>query len=255
MRDEGFEQTLLNPATPGPYTRGAAIPAASARQAAAQGPSGRSDARQARADSVPRPQPERPGRSSAPVEAATRRAPEPSRSSGPSPAANPESSCEYVAAVYAANEVDVGPEAKHSIAELFRRAQDQGQVYHTSRPAVGDLAFFHNTFDRNRDGRNNDWYTHVALVESVAADGTITLLSYLGGKVDRSFMNLEAPTLASREGSVVNSRLRRESDRDPAYTEYLAGKLFAGFGSLLGNRSEVIVLDDWKPSTSQSASR
>ena len=34
-------------------------------------------------------------------------------------------------------------------------------------PRPGDLAFFHDTYDRNRDGRANDPYTHVALVEAV----------------------------------------------------------------------------------------
>ena len=38
------------------------------------------------------------------------------------------------------------------------------------RPEPGDLVFFHDTYDRNRDGKLGDKWTHVALVEAVEGD-------------------------------------------------------------------------------------
>lgn len=172
----------------------------------------------------------------------------PSRGSG---SYTPEFAAGYVVAVYAANEVTLGNAAAGSIADLYRKAQQTGTIYHSSRPAVGDLIFFHNTFDRNADGRQNDWYSHVGIVESVDEQGTISLLSYLGGKVGRTYMNLESPALAERSGKTLNTRMKAESTG----SEFLAGKLFAGFASLLGNRTEVVVLDEWQPKPADVASR
>ena len=172
----------------------------------------------------------------------------PTRGSG---SYTPEFAAGYVVAVYAANDVTLGNAAAGSIADLYRKAQETGTIYHSSRPAVGDLIFFHNTFDRNADGRQNDWYSHVGIVESVDEQGTIALLSYLGGKVGRTYMNLESPALAERAGKPLNTRMKAESTG----SEFLAGKLFAGFASLLGNRTEVVVLDEWQPKPADVASR
>ena len=172
----------------------------------------------------------------------------PTRGSG---SYTPEFAAGYVVAVYEANEVPLGNAAAGSIADLYRKAQQTGTIYHSSRPAVGDLIFFHNTFDRNADGRQNDWYSHVGIVESVDEQGTISLLSYLGGKVGRTYMNLESPALAERAGKTLNTRMKAESTG----SEFLAGKLFAGFASLLGNRTEVVVLDEWQPKPADVASR
>lgn len=205
-------------------------------------------------DTSQRPAPTRP--QSAPVKAAS--APNtagvgpdevrPTRGTG---SYTPEFAAGYVVAVYAANDVALGSAAASSIADLYRKAQETGTIYHSSRPAVGDLVFFHNTFDRNADNRQNDWYSHVGIVESVDGQGTIALLSYLGGKVGRTFMNLESPALAERSGKTLNTRMKAESSG----SDFLAGKLFAGFASLLGNRTEVVVLDVWQPKPADVASR
>lgn len=163
----------------------------------------------------------------------------------------PEFAAGYVVAVYAANDVTLGSAAASSIADLYRKAQQTGTIYHSSRPAVGDIVFFHNTFDRNADNRQNDWYSHVGIVESVDEQGTIALLSYLSGKVGRTYMNLESPALSERGGKTFNTRMKAESTG----ADFLAGKLFAGFASLLGNRTEVVVLDEWQPKAADVASR
>ena len=165
---------------------------------------------------------------------------------------DPESAAAYVHAVYQANETAVTGEGRPSeVIDIYRHSQEDGQVYHSTRPAVGDLVFFHNTFDRNGDGRANDWYTHVGMVESLDDDGNIAILSYLDGRVSRTHLNLERPNDARDDSDgVINTAMRQRRQDDAAYTQYLASELFAGFGSLLGEREEFLVIDNWQPGMS-----
>jgi hypothetical protein len=96
------------------------------------------------------------------------------------------------------------------------------------RPRPGDLAFFHHTYDRNRDGRANDLFTHVGLVEAV--DGERVTLLHRGARgIERIRMDLAHPSDPD-----VNDPVRKLRRRDPPGTRFLAGQLFAGFGEVPG---------------------
>lgn len=153
----------------------------------------------------------------------------------------------FVRAVYLANGVDIDlPNNDDAVALLYAAVKRRGSVYHATRPAVGDIVFFHNTHDRNADGRNNDWYTHVGMVEAVDDKGNVHVLSYLDGKVTSFAINLEHPRKPTG-GGVVNEHLRPRAEGDADFTQYLGGELFAGFGNLLGERTELVVIDNWVP--------
>lgn len=113
------------------------------------------------------------------------------------------------------------------------RARSRSESLHRAsravkRPRPGDLAFFHHTYDRNRDGRANDPYSHVALVETVHGDA-VTLLHRGARGIERVRMNLRRP---SDPGANDPVRWRRK--RDPRRLRVLSGELFAGYGSLPG---------------------
>lgn len=94
-------------------------------------------------------------------------------------------------------------------------------------PRPGDLAFFHDTYDRNRDRKLNDRFTHVALVEEV--DGSSVVLLHRGSRgVRRVRMDLSRPADPAANDAV---RVRRRGDGRG--TRYLTGQLFAAFGELL----------------------
>lgn len=163
----------------------------------------------------------------------------------------------FVNAVYAINGVSLQKAARTkertpTIVELYRHVHDKGLLYHSETPAVGDLAFFHNTHDRNADGRWNDWYTLVGVVEGVDRNGSVSVLAYVDGQVHRIFLNPNHPSKRTGNGTRYNTWLRdsRHSEKDAAGS---AGKLFAGFGNLLGQAKQVVVIDNWQPGMATAA--
>lgn len=96
-------------------------------------------------------------------------------------------------------------------------------------PKAGDLVFFNNTFDRNLNRKWDDPLTHVGLVESVDAAGTVTFVHHVSGRVVRAHLNLKKPDAYSDAGKVVNDFLRKRLASDRNKTRYLTSRLFAGF--------------------------
>ena len=102
-------------------------------------------------------------------------------------------------------------------------------------PEPGDLVFFHHTYDFNRNQRIDDFLSHVGVVEKMDGDGTVHYIDYSGGRVRRGRLNLRMPYRWRDPQSLkqMNSYLRRRKKSDPPGTSYLAGDLFAGFGTLI----------------------
>lgn len=151
----------------------------------------------------------------------------------------------YVSDVYRINGLNIEQKIgndRPTIGDVYQYAFKQKLVYQTTRPAIGDLVFFHNTFDRNRDGRWNDWHSLVGIVENVDDDETITVLIYTT-KIEKIALNLKYPELKSRKGNAINSQLRPDEGSQIGS----AAKLFAGFANLLGDIPSVTVIDNWQP--------
>jgi cell wall-associated NlpC family hydrolase len=120
----------------------------------------------------------------------------------------------------------------NGVTALYRQARARGRVYTEGRPVPGDLVFFRETYDQNRDGRRNDGLTHVGIVDDVGADGTVTVIHRVRRGVVRYRMNLARPHLPRdpKTGQVLNDLLRHAGPhREPVLT----GQLFAAFGSVL----------------------
>jgi len=118
---------------------------------------------------------------------------------------------------------------ENAVTAIFRRALDMGTVHHQA-PRPGDLVFFRETYDRNRDGRRNDGMTHIGVVEGVDAEGTVTFIHRGRKGVARGRLNLSAPGKhqLGLGGPVLNDYIRPAAKGSRAY---LAGELFAAFAS------------------------
>ncbi|MGA9526083.1 MAG: NlpC/P60 family protein [Myxococcaceae bacterium] len=111
---------------------------------------------------------------------------------------------------------------------LWRRVDRLGAL-RIADPKPGDLVFFSETYDRNRDGRRNDGLTHIGIVEEVLANGTVVFIHRGDNGVKRSRMNLlDGARHKDENGEVLNDWLRR---RDRKHRAYLAGELLTGFAS------------------------
>jgi hypothetical protein len=110
----------------------------------------------------------------------------------------------------------------------------------TSAPRVGDLVFFDDTYDRDRDGRFDDPLSHVAVVERIeprepstdggTGDGTVVMVHRVGARIVRARMTLARPhDRYDEKKNVLNHYLRAASGGSPAKT---TAELFVAFGSL-----------------------
>lgn len=120
----------------------------------------------------------------------------------------------------------------NGVTAIYRFAQAHGRIYEGGRPVAGDLVFFRETYDLNRDGRANDGLTHIGLVESVDADGTVRVIHRVRRGVVRYRMNLQHPSthLDPATGVAINDYLRLPG---PGHAEVLTGQLFAAYATLL----------------------
>ena len=98
------------------------------------------------------------------------------------------------------------------------------------RPQPGDLVFFRETYDRDRDRRRDDGITHVGVVERVEPDGTVVFAHRASTGVKESRMNLRFPSKPKAEdGRVLNDYIRRGSKKRRGK---LTGEQFAGYADL-----------------------
>jgi hypothetical protein len=136
-----------------------------------------------------------------------------------------------VRAVYATHGVDLmadgGRPSDGGVAAIWRYAGRHGSL-HEDQPQPGDIVFYRETYDRNRDGRANDGLTHVGIVEAVEPDGTVSVIHRVARGVMRYHMNLSHPRdrRDAASGRVLNDTLR-EGRRSR-----FAAELFAGYATL-----------------------
>lgn len=118
--------------------------------------------------------------------------------------------------------------------DVYKHLKAKGLAYDGEAPSPGDLVFFHNTEDKNGDGRNNDWYSLCGVVKGLDDSGSVVLIAVVRGEVQELVMNLGRPEVRrdERSSAYLNSFLRTKSLSDPEYTQYLAGELYAGFASV-----------------------
>jgi hypothetical protein len=117
---------------------------------------------------------------------------------------------------------------ENGVAAIYRRAKAQG-AFHLGEPRPGDLVFFDNTYDRNRNGRMDDALSHIGVVEAVDGEGTVTFIHRHGPGVTRSRMNVRfGREYSGPDGRVFNDFLRKKTKKDRGY---LSGELFVGYAS------------------------
>lgn len=126
---------------------------------------------------------------------------------------------------------DAGLEMRGGVRHLYAQMKEEGWIHRRKHPLPGDIVFFDKTYDANKNGRQDEPLTHVAVVISVDADGTIHMV-HRGSKGIRPLtMNLSHRSTRRRDSDskVLNSWLA-----SPGYGKEghkLAGELWNAFAS------------------------
>ena len=115
-----------------------------------------------------------------------------------------------------------GSPGTNGVTAIWRAARAKNAL-HARAPLPGDLVFFRETYDRDRDGRRDDGLTHIGVVESVEEDGTVYFVHRSGRGVTRERLNPHRP-----RDRQVNDWLRARSRAAPAA---LTGELFVAYGA------------------------
>ncbi|MCK6508858.1 C40 family peptidase [Myxococcota bacterium] len=121
-------------------------------------------------------------------------------------------------------------EPANGVKRIYHYSRHIGAFHDRKIPSIGDLVFWHGTYDVNHDGRLDDPWTHIAIVESVDQRGTITFLHAEKNRIRRGRMNLLLPH--HQRDTNYNTSLRRcRFPSDRCHTS----ELWAGFATLLKN--------------------
>lgn len=139
-----------------------------------------------------------------------------------------------VRGVYAQLGIDLisgGAPGDNGVTAIWRYAATHGRLFEGGRPVAGDLVFFRETYDLNRDGHVNDGLTHIGIVEKVGEDGTVLVIHRVARGVVRYKMNLAfRDSAVNGEGQSVNDYLRVAGAQQKPQ---LTAQLFAGYATLL----------------------
>ena len=109
---------------------------------------------------------------------------------------------------------------------MYEQAMQEGLLVTT--PSPGDVVFFDNTYDRNKNLRLDDTLTHIAVVVRVDSDETVHMVHLGGSGITDLVMNVAHPAEhRSQDGKLWNNYLRvnRKGETSPRLT----GQLFRSF--------------------------
>jgi probable lipoprotein NlpC len=145
----------------------------------------------------------------------------------------------FVEAVYEAEGIPLrrlmaatAPGEKSGVAAAWRTVARFGErLPEEAWPVPGDLVFWHDTWDRDDDGRRDDRLTHMGVVQWVEED-TIVFIHRGSKGVARGAMTVaRRAERRDADGDVLNTPLRRKA-KDGRDGPVLAAELLAGYGRI-----------------------
>lgn len=120
---------------------------------------------------------------------------------------------------------------------LYQGLSERKFLFTENLPQPGDLVFFDNTYDVNRNGSWDDPLSHIGIVESVGKHDTINYIHFSSKGVNRYQLNLKYPnTYAFRTKTgdtlVINSYLRIDRGEGFKKRKYISANFFREFAHI-----------------------
>ena len=122
---------------------------------------------------------------------------------------------------------------------IYNYVNTNGKLY-KENPKVGDIVFFDNTFDKNKDKEFNDKLTSIGIVVEIDNEGTIYFLYKTSKGVKLRMMNLKHPEQEKVKNKnitkTINSKMRwltkKEKENEENKKYELSSLLLNSFGSV-----------------------
>ncbi len=125
------------------------------------------------------------------------------------------------------------PRGANGVKIIYLTLKKYKKIYRShNKASPGDLIFFNNTYDKNKNKRVDDPLTHIAMITEVNRDGTIKYIHKSGKGIIYGYMNLRKRNKTKHKNKVINSYLRRRYKKDSRRVKYLSAQLFNTFGTI-----------------------
>jgi len=117
------------------------------------------------------------------------------------------------------------------VIELMKNfIKENAKLYTDNSYQIGDLIFFDNTYDKNKNARFDDKFTSIGIIIDIDKEDTIHFLINVNGKVRLKYMNLKKTENKIKKGNeekIINSSMRFFK-KEKKYSN----ELFNTFGSI-----------------------
>lgn len=110
-------------------------------------------------------------------------------------------------------------------------------VFDAKTAAPGDLIFFDNTYDINRNGKWDDPLSHIGIIVGKGKHNTLYYIHFASHGVEVDQLNLYYPNthaFKQKDGklTVINSYLRRDRGEGYAKKEYVTSSFYRAFAHI-----------------------
>ncbi len=115
---------------------------------------------------------------------------------------------------------------------IYKFLKHEGLLYKTKLPAPGDIIFWDNTYDKNKNGKPDDYLTHMGMVVNVDKTGTVEYIheNYRKGII-LAKMNLFEPDkyyeIIDGKKIILNDPIRMRGS--PKSKKWLSSQLYRDF--------------------------
>lgn len=123
------------------------------------------------------------------------------------------------------------------VSSLYAGLAARGYVYDSRTASPGDLIFFDNTYDVNRNGVWDDPMSHIGIIAGYRKHNTLVYIHFASHGADERSINLVYPNthaFRQKDGSLyeINSYLRRDRGEGYDRKEYVASSFYRAFAHI-----------------------
>lgn len=123
------------------------------------------------------------------------------------------------------------------VSSLYDGLRKHHFIYDAKTAAPGDLIFFDNTYDINRNGTWDDPLSHIGIIVGTGKHNTLIYIHFASHGVEKDQINLYYPNthaFKQKDGTlyIINSYLRRNRGEGYEKRQYVASSFYRAFAHI-----------------------